>query len=62
MTDMPVTRDQLRSLRREDPEPADCGSCVRGTPVSHWPSLLCQSSINAANVVTHLHCTCDFCF
>lgn len=62
MTDLPVTREQLRLLRREDPEPADCDSCVRRTPVSHWPSPLCRSSINKAGVVTHLHCTCDLCF
>lgn len=62
MTDQAVTREQLPSLRRENPEPADCDSCARRSPVSHWPSPLCRSSINAAGVVIHLHCTCDFCF
>ncbi|MCY0957672.1 hypothetical protein [Streptomyces sp. H27-H5] len=61
-----LTRAEVGEQDRVQPRPAACPSCVRGTPVDHWPSPRCGSSFRRDEQGTErlfrTHCTCDGCF
>ncbi|MFB8406387.1 hypothetical protein [Streptomyces sp. NPDC055912] len=61
-----LTRAEVTAKDRTEPRPATCSTCVQGTPVSHWPGPLCNSSFRRSEDGTErlfrVHCTCDGCF